>query len=138
MNPIVMLELVRESLVAVVDEMRANVIRSSYSSIIYEGHDFSCALLTARLPGTPCAGAGFESGCSTCEHPDGTQWYGAIDSTIQNSTFTNINPGGTTAQGIFFAAANGGTYSNLTFSNNTLGPTANNARPLIVAPLCIR
>lgn len=39
------LELVRESLIAVVSEMRANVIRSSYSSIIYEGHDFSCALL---------------------------------------------------------------------------------------------
>jgi N-methylhydantoinase B len=47
MNPIVMLELIRESLVAVVDEMRANVIHSSYSSIIYEGHDFSCALLSA-------------------------------------------------------------------------------------------
>jgi N-methylhydantoinase B len=41
------LELIRESLVAVVAEMRANVIHSSYSSIIYEGHDFSCALLTA-------------------------------------------------------------------------------------------
>lgn len=41
------LELVRESLVAVVNEMRANVIHSSYSSIIYEGHDFSCALVTA-------------------------------------------------------------------------------------------
>ena len=40
------LELIRESLVAVVSEMRANVIHSSYSSIIYEGHDFSCALLT--------------------------------------------------------------------------------------------
>ncbi len=39
------LELIRESLVAVVNEMRANVIRSSYSSIIYEGHDFSCALV---------------------------------------------------------------------------------------------
>jgi N-methylhydantoinase B len=41
------LELIRESLVAVVNEMRANVIRSSYSSIIYEGHDFSCALVAA-------------------------------------------------------------------------------------------
>lgn len=41
------LELVRESLVAVVGEMRANIIHSSYSSIIYEGHDFSCALLGA-------------------------------------------------------------------------------------------
>lgn len=41
------LALVRESLVAVVNEMRANVIRASYSSIIYEGHDFSCALVAA-------------------------------------------------------------------------------------------
>jgi N-methylhydantoinase B len=41
------LELIRESLVAVVNEMRANIIHSSYSSIIYEGHDFSCALITA-------------------------------------------------------------------------------------------
>ncbi len=41
------LELIRESLVAVVHEMRANVIHSSYSSIIYEGHDFSCALVAA-------------------------------------------------------------------------------------------
>lgn len=47
MNEIGRLELIRESLIAVVNEMRANVIRSSYSSIIYEGHDFSCALTTA-------------------------------------------------------------------------------------------
>lgn len=47
MNELGRLELIRESLVAVVNEMRANVIRSSYSSIIYEGHDFSCALVTA-------------------------------------------------------------------------------------------
>ena len=45
MNEVGRLELVRESLVAVVNEMRANVIHSSYSSIIYEGHDFSCALV---------------------------------------------------------------------------------------------
>ena len=47
MNELGRLELIRESLVAVVNEMRANVIHSSYSSIIYEGHDFSCALVTA-------------------------------------------------------------------------------------------
>lgn len=47
MNQLGRLELIRESLVAVVGEMRANIIRASYSSIIYEGHDFSCALLTA-------------------------------------------------------------------------------------------
>ena len=47
MNELGRMELIRESLVAVVNEMRANVIRSTYSSIIYEGHDFSCALVTA-------------------------------------------------------------------------------------------
>lgn len=41
-----LIELVRESLVAVVREMRANIIHASYSSIIYEGHDFSCALVS--------------------------------------------------------------------------------------------
>ena len=44
----VILELVRESLIAVVNEMRANMIYASYSSVIFEGHDFSCALLTAN------------------------------------------------------------------------------------------
>ncbi|MSO76257.1 MAG: hypothetical protein EXQ87_05010 [Alphaproteobacteria bacterium] len=47
MNEVGRLELIRESLVAVVNEMRANIIRGSYSSIIYEGHDFSCALVTS-------------------------------------------------------------------------------------------
>ena len=47
MNDVVRLELIRESLIAVVNEMRANVIRSSYSSVLYEGHDFSCALMSA-------------------------------------------------------------------------------------------
>jgi len=47
MDQLGLLELIREALVAVVHEMRANVIHSSYSSVIYEGHDFSCALLTA-------------------------------------------------------------------------------------------
>lgn len=47
MSTVKHLELVRESLVAVVGEMRANIIHSSYSSIIYEGHDFSCALVGA-------------------------------------------------------------------------------------------
>ena len=47
MNPVVRLELIRESLIAVVNEMRANIIHSSYAPIIYEGHDFSCALMSA-------------------------------------------------------------------------------------------
>ncbi len=41
------IDLVHESLVALVNEMRANVIYSSYSSVIYEGHDFSCCLMLA-------------------------------------------------------------------------------------------
>ncbi len=46
MNELVQLELIRESLIAVVNEMRANIIHSSYAPIIYEGHDFSCALMS--------------------------------------------------------------------------------------------
>ncbi len=47
MADLVQLELIRESLIAVVNEMRANIIHSSYAAIIYEGHDFSCALMSA-------------------------------------------------------------------------------------------
>jgi N-methylhydantoinase B len=47
MSDLVTLELIRESLIAVVNEMRANIIHSSYAPIIYEGHDFSCALMAA-------------------------------------------------------------------------------------------
>ena len=47
MTDLVELELIRESLIAVVGEMRANIIHSSYAPIIYEGHDFSCALMSA-------------------------------------------------------------------------------------------
>jgi N-methylhydantoinase B len=38
------LEVVCEGLIAIVREMRANIIRASYSSVIYEMEDFSCAL----------------------------------------------------------------------------------------------
>ena len=48
MKDLVQLELIRESLIAVVNEMRANIINSSYAPIIYEGHDFSCALMSAN------------------------------------------------------------------------------------------
>ncbi len=40
----VTLEVVCEGLIAIVREMRANIIRASYSSVIYEFDDFSCAL----------------------------------------------------------------------------------------------
>ncbi len=39
------LEVLNESFVAIVREMRANMVRTAYSSIIYEGHDFSCVLV---------------------------------------------------------------------------------------------
>lgn len=41
------LELVAEGLTSIVREMRAIVIRTAYSAMIHEGHDFSCAVLTA-------------------------------------------------------------------------------------------
>ncbi len=45
-NPIT-LEVVTEGLIAIVKEMRATIIRASYSSVIYEFDDFSCALFNA-------------------------------------------------------------------------------------------
>ncbi|MGE3914352.1 MAG: hydantoinase B/oxoprolinase family protein [Hyphomicrobiaceae bacterium] len=41
------LEVVCEGLIAIVREMRANIIRASYSSVIYEMDDFSCGLFGA-------------------------------------------------------------------------------------------
>jgi len=43
----VTLEIIQEYLVSTVREMRVTMIRTAHSSIIYEGHDFSCALLNA-------------------------------------------------------------------------------------------
>src|SRR5262245_63672188 len=42
------LEVIREALRSIVREMRINLVRTSYSSIIYEGEDFSCVLMNAR------------------------------------------------------------------------------------------
>ena len=42
------LEVVCEGLIAIVREMRATIIRSSFSSVIYEFDDFSCALFGPR------------------------------------------------------------------------------------------
>ncbi|MDZ4735712.1 MAG: hydantoinase B/oxoprolinase family protein [Rhodospirillaceae bacterium] len=39
---------VREALASIVREMRRAMVRSSYSSIIYEGYDFSCVLIDAE------------------------------------------------------------------------------------------
>ena len=45
---LITLELVQEYLVSTVREMRATMIMTAHSSIIYEGHDFSCALLNQQ------------------------------------------------------------------------------------------
>ena len=45
MVDIITLELVRENLISAVQEMRVNLTRTAYSSILYEGEDFSCVLM---------------------------------------------------------------------------------------------
>ncbi|MDP6706155.1 MAG: hydantoinase B/oxoprolinase family protein [Alphaproteobacteria bacterium] len=42
------LEVVTEGLIAIVREMRANVVRTSFSAAVYELDDFSCCLFNAR------------------------------------------------------------------------------------------
>src|SRR3989449_2788767 len=39
------LEVIRETLVSCVREMRVTLVRTAYSSILYEGEDFSCVLM---------------------------------------------------------------------------------------------
>ncbi|GGF50244.1 5-oxoprolinase [Azorhizobium oxalatiphilum] len=39
---------IREALSSIVSEMRRSMVRSSYSSIIYEGYDFSCVLIDGK------------------------------------------------------------------------------------------
>src|SRR5262249_25683985 len=39
------LEVVREALSSIVREMRVTLVRTAYSSILYEGEDFSCVLM---------------------------------------------------------------------------------------------
>jgi N-methylhydantoinase B len=45
MVDIITLELVRENLISAVQEMRVNLTRTAYSSILYEGEDFSCVIM---------------------------------------------------------------------------------------------
>jgi N-methylhydantoinase B len=39
------LEIIQEAMISIVREMRANLVATAYSSIIYEAHDFSCVLV---------------------------------------------------------------------------------------------
>jgi len=68
-----------------------------------------------------CSGLGFgDTGGGT--HVDGLQAFGCSNCTVSNTRIYAINPRSASstgaAQGIFFAVANGGTFSNLTFLNN--------------------
>lgn len=47
MDPIT-LEVVQESFISIVREMRANLVRTAYSSILYEARDFSCVIMDPR------------------------------------------------------------------------------------------
>src|SRR5262245_12790796 len=42
------LEVVRDAFVSIVREMRVTLVRTAYSSILYEGEDFSCVLMDGR------------------------------------------------------------------------------------------
>jgi N-methylhydantoinase B len=44
MDPIT-LEVIREAFVSIVREMRVTLVRTAYSSVLYEGEDFSCVLM---------------------------------------------------------------------------------------------
>ena len=48
MSSFITTAVVREALASIVREMRRAMVRSSYSSIIYEGYDFSCVLIDAK------------------------------------------------------------------------------------------
>jgi hypothetical protein len=70
-----------------------------------------------------CSGSGYGD-TGTGAHVDGIQAFGCTTCTIQNSRIYSINPTSATttgaAQGIVFLPANGGTFSNLTFTNNMI------------------
>jgi len=42
------LEVIQESMISIVREMRANLIATAYSSVIHEAHDFSCVLVDGQ------------------------------------------------------------------------------------------
>ena len=42
------LEVIREGLISIVREMRVNLGRTAYSSVLYESHDYSCCIMNGR------------------------------------------------------------------------------------------
>jgi len=45
---LISLEVIREGLISMIREMRVNLGRTAHSSVLYEGHDFSCCLMDGR------------------------------------------------------------------------------------------
>ena len=72
------LEVVCEGLIAIVREMRATIIRSSFSSVIYEFDDFSCALfgpggeMVAQSWDHPGTCSRCRGGCAACSRTSRT------------------------------------------------------------------
>jgi hypothetical protein len=89
-------------------------------------HDIYDSCRRVPVSAGPCNAIGYGDGCRSCDHVDGIQVFGGHDVTISNSRVYAINPGGLVGQDIFFAPANGGTFSNITLQNNMVDSTANN------------
>jgi hypothetical protein len=79
-------------------------------------HDLSDTCATI---GGSCSGVGFGSGCGGCRHIDGIQVTDAHDIAIRNTRVERLS--GASGQGIFFAPANGGTFSNILLEGNNVG-----------------
>ena len=60
------IEVIRETLVSTVREMRVTLVRTAYSSILYEGEDFSCVLMDGMRPGGGNEGCGRTDGVAPC------------------------------------------------------------------------
>jgi len=73
-----------------------------------------------------CSGTGYGDGCTSCDHVDGIQVYGANGFLMQNSRIYGVNPGYPVGQGLFMQEANGGKFSNVTIVNSMFANTPNN------------
>ncbi len=96
----------------------------NYIHDIYDSCTHEPAAITAVHS---CSGLGYGDGggapCSpSCQHPDGVQAYGCNTCDLSNNRVYAIDavsdtpPAGGQGQGFFFQSANGGTFSNLTFT----------------------
>ena len=80
--------------------------------------------ITAKYGG--CSGTGYGDGCSSCDHVDGIQVFGAHGFLMDSSRIYNVNSGYAVGQGLFMQEANGGSFSDVTIQNSMFGDTPNN------------